>query len=233
MADRGLLRAVRVAAFSLVCVLLAATGHGMAGGHQPPLALLMLGGTAVAVTAGRLAGRERTLGEIAGAVTVTQGALHLLFAFAGSGQARVTPSAHQGRLGEPASHMGHMPHAGYGGSEVVTGAAEAGSEPVGMAMAATHLSPLMLLAHLIAGLGAAWWLRQGEALVWRLCRLLGAPVSSVLQALVLLGRWSRYRAELSHPLVPPGFRAEREASCRGRVLKHTLARRGPPVLFTR
>lgn len=234
MADRGLLRAGRVAAFSVVCVLLAATGHGMAGGHQPPLALIVLGGTAVALTAGRLAGRERTLGEIAGAVTVTQGALHLLFAFAGAGQAGSTPSARQGRLDEPTeSHMGHMSHMGYRGPEVAAGAAEAGSEPVGMAMAAAHLSPFMLLAHLIAGLGAAWWLRQGEALVWRLCRLLSAPVSSVLQALVLLGRWSRYRAELSHRVVPPSFRAEREASCRSRVLKHTLARRGPPVLFTR
>ena len=81
MADRGLLRAVRVAVFSLVCVVLAATGHALAGGHRPPLALLALGGTAVAVTAGRLADRERTLGQIVCAVTVTQGALHLLFAF--------------------------------------------------------------------------------------------------------------------------------------------------------
>lgn len=233
MADRGLLRAVRVAVFSLVCVLLAATGHGMAGGHRPPLAMLALGVTAVAVTAGRLAGRERTLGQIAGAVTITQGALHLLFAFAGPARPHVPASAQRGRHAEPAAHMGYMPHAGHHDSGIVTGAAEAGAEPVGMAMAAAHLSPLMLLAHLTAGLGAAWWLRQGEALAWRMYRLLGAPVSAVLHALILLRRWSRYRAELSHRRVPPGFRAEPEASCRIQVLRHALARRGPPVLFTR
>ncbi|GAA3215249.1 hypothetical protein ACFQE4_24685 [Streptomyces thermocoprophilus] len=232
MADRGLLRVARVAVFSLLCVLLAATGHSLAGGHQPPLALLVLGGTAVAVTAGRLAGRERTLGQISGAVTVAQGALHLLFAFAGSGHARGTPAAHEGRHAQPASDMGYMPHVGHHGSDVATGAAEAGSEPVGMALAAAHLSPLMLLAHVVAGLGAAWWLRQGEALVWRLCRLLGAPVSAVLQALVMLGRWSRYRAALSPLRIPLGFGADRESSCRTRNLKHVLARRGPPVPFT-
>ncbi|MFJ5059307.1 hypothetical protein ACIP96_07770 [Streptomyces nigra] len=227
MADRGPLRAARVAMFSLVCVLLAVTGHSLAGGHRPPLALLALGGTAVAVTAGRLAGRERTFRQIAGAVTVTQGALHLLFAFGGAAHPRESSSLHH----EPASHAGHMGHGGHPGAAAVTGAAETGTEPVGMAMAAAHLSPLMLLAHLVAGLGAAWWLRQGEALVWRLCRLLGAPVSAVLHALVLLRGWARLRAELARRSVPPGFRAKREAACRTRVLRHTLARRGPPVLF--
>ncbi|MFH8804304.1 hypothetical protein ACH4F6_32810 [Streptomyces sp. NPDC017936] len=233
MAGHGPLRAVRVTVFSLVCVLLAAAGHGVAGGHRPSLALLVLGGTAVALTAGRLAGRERTLGQITGAVTVTQGALHLLFVLAGPAHSHASSSAQQGRHADPAAHMGYVPYAGHYGSEVVAGAAEAGAEPVGMTAAAAHLSPLMLLAHLFAGLGAAWWLRQGEALVWRLGRLLGAPVSAVLHALALLRRWSRYRAELSRSRVPPGFRAGREAACRTRVLRHALARRGPPVLFTR
>ncbi|MFH0518633.1 hypothetical protein ACHBTE_15845 [Streptomyces sp. M41] len=233
MADRGLLRAARVAVFSLVCVVLAAIGHAMAGGHRPPLALLALGGTAVAVTAGRLAGRERTLGQIAGAVTLAQGALHLLFAFAGPSHVRVSPSAHHVRHTEPPSHIGHIPQAGHAGSESMTGAAQAGAEPVGMAMSAAHLSPLMLLAHLVAGLGAAWWLRQGEALVWRLCRLLGAPVSAVVHALVLLWRWSRHRTALSLRRFRLSFRAEREVSCLTRLLRHALARRGPPALFAR
>ncbi|MCT7354192.1 hypothetical protein N4P33_18830 [Streptomyces sp. 15-116A] len=235
MAGRGPLRAARVAMFSLVCVLLAATGHAVAGGHRPSLALLALGGTAVAVTAGRLAGRERTFRQIAGAVTLTQGALHLLFAFGGSvpapGSSSVSPGWSSGHH-SPASHSGHMPHSGHDGAQaVVAGAAETGAEPVGMALAAAHLSPLMVLAHLVAGLGAAWWLRQGEALVWRLGRLLGAPVSAVLHALDLVRRWARHRAELARRRTSPGFRAERGAACRTRVLRHTLARRGPPVLF--
>ncbi|MEQ8146785.1 hypothetical protein [Streptomyces sp. OP7] len=228
MADHGPLRAVRVAMFSLVCVLLAATGHGLAGGHRPPLALLALGGTAVAVTAGRLAGRERTLGQITGAITVAQGALHLLFALGGSAHPRGPSPLHH----TPAFGAGHTAHgAQHGSTAAVTGAAETGAEPVGMALAAAHLSPLMLLAHLVAGLGAAWWLRQGEAVVWRLCRLLGAPVSAVLQALMLLRGWARLRVELSRRCAPPVFRAERTAACRTGVLRHTLARRGPPVLF--
>ncbi|MEU2263776.1 hypothetical protein ABZ557_26700 [Streptomyces sp. NPDC019645] len=228
MADRGPLRAARVAMFSLVCVLLAATGHSLAGGHRPPLALLALGGTAVAVTAGRLAGRERTLGQIAGAITVAQGALHLLFALGGSAHPRGSSSVHH----DPALRAAHTTYGGQHGTAAVTGAAETGAEPAGMALAATHLSPLMLLAHLVAGLGAAWWLRQGEAVVWRLCRLLGAPVSAVLHALMLLLRGcARLRAELSRRCGPPVLRPERKAACRTRVLRHTLARRGPPVPF--
>ncbi|MET9730822.1 hypothetical protein ABZZ79_09210 [Streptomyces sp. NPDC006458] len=72
MADRGMLRAARVAVFSLVVVLLAATGHGLAAGHRPPLALVAGGGAAVAVIAGRLAGRERSLAEISGAVVAAR-----------------------------------------------------------------------------------------------------------------------------------------------------------------
>ncbi|WP_432076885.1 hypothetical protein [Streptomyces wuyuanensis] len=224
MADRGLLRVARVAVFSLVCVMLAATGHSLAGGHQPPLVLLAIGGTAVAATAGHLAGRERTFGQIGGAVTVAQGALHLLFAFAGPAHSPTSPSVQ-----EPASHAGHT---GAYGSVFVTGAADAAAEPVGTAVASAHPSALMLLAHLVAGLGAAWWLRQGEALLWRLCRLLGAPFSAALHALILLRRWSRLGALPARRRMPLNRGADREVPCRTRVLEHAVARRGPPVLFT-
>jgi hypothetical protein len=224
MADRGLLRVARVALFSLVCVMLAATGHSLAGGHQPPLALLAIGAIAVAVTAGRLAGRERTFGQIAGAVTVAQGALHLLFTFAGPAHSPTSPPVH-----EHASYAGHM---GTYGPDFVIGAADAAAEPVGTAMAAAHPSPLMLLAHLVAGLGAAWWLRQGEALVWRLCRLLGAPLSAALHALVLLRQWARSGALPARLRLPLNRHEDREVPCRTRVLEHAVARRGPPVLFT-
>ncbi|WP_215450421.1 hypothetical protein [Streptomyces sp. ATCC 21386] len=228
MADRGLLRASRVAVFSLVCVLLAATGHGMAAGHHPPLALLAVGGTVVGVTAGRLAGRERSLVQIGGAVTVTQGALHVLFALAGPTRTSTAPAAHHG------GHAGHSPHAEHHTTVSATGATGTGVEPVGMALDAAHPSPFMLLAHLVAGLGAAWWLRQGEAVVWRLCRLLGAPVSATLRALDLLRRWARHQAVLSRHRVARQWGAgEHEVPFGTRVLEHTLARRGPPLLFTR
>ncbi|MDI9884698.1 hypothetical protein QMZ92_09900 [Streptomyces sp. HNM0645] len=103
----------------------------------------------------------------------------------------------------------------------MTGAAGTGAEPVGAAAVSAHPSPLMLLAHLIAGLGAAWWLR----------RLLGAPLSAALHALFLLRRWSRFGALLARRRIPLDRGADREVPYRTRVLEHMVARRGPPVLF--
>ncbi|MEG3626760.1 hypothetical protein [Streptomyces poriticola] len=226
MADRGPLRAARAAAFSLVCVLLAALGHGVAGGHPPSPLLLAVGGAAVAVTAGRLAGRERTLTQLGVAVTLAQGALHLLFAFAGPGHPAASPAAHHGGA------AGHAHAAGHHAGRTAAGASEGGVASSGTLLDSAHLDPLMVLAHLVAGVGAAWWLRQGEALVWRLCRLLGAPVSAALHALELLRRGARNRPDGSRPRLPRRCGADTAVPCRTRTLEHTLARRGPPLPFT-
>ncbi|MEV6395486.1 hypothetical protein AB0M39_12030 [Streptomyces sp. NPDC051907] len=224
MADQGLLRTVRVAVFTLVCVLLAASGHGMAAGHLPPPALLAVGGMAVAATVGRFACRERTLAEIGGAVTLAQGALHLLFAFAGP--ALPVPPSHRGHAGN-GEHTGIQTSLVTGDSPAPWGGAE---EPLGALMA--HSDPSMLLAHLVAGLGAAWWLRRGEALVWRLGRLLGARVSATLRAVALLRWWLQGESRLPCRRLPVIAGVER-VSDRARVLEHSLARRGPPAVFTR
>lgn len=226
MADQGLLRIARVAAFTVVCVLLAASGHAMAAGHHPPLAPLAVGGLAVAFTAGRLAGRERTLPEIGGAVTLAQGALHLLFAVAAPASPTETSASRPG-------HSGNMGHAGHQAPMATMASPElsGGADPFDMLIA--HVTPSMLFAHLVAGLGAAWWLRQGEALVWRLCRLLGAPVSATLRALALLRRWLQWEGRLDRRWFPHPFGAALVVPCRAQILEHSLARRGPPAVFTR
>ncbi|MFF3849271.1 hypothetical protein [Streptomyces sp. NPDC002328] len=230
MAEHGPLRFLRVAAFTLVCVLLAASGHGMASGHHPPAALLAIGALAIAATAGRLACRERTLVEIGGAVTVVQGALHVLFALADSSR-HATPSQ-AGYTGH-AGHAAGQGHTGHQGSLVAVDSAElwgGAEDPLGTLLA--HGTPSMLLAHLIAGLGAAWWLRQGEALVWRLCSLLRAPVSATLRALALVWRWLHPDGRLPGKWLPALARSA-SAPRRSQVLEHSLARRGPPALFAR
>ncbi|MBF9070828.1 hypothetical protein [Streptacidiphilus fuscans] len=96
---------------------------------------------------------------------------------------------------------------------------------VGAFCAMLGLSPLMVLGHLLAALVAGWWLRGGEAAVWRLLGLALAPLGQLLRmALALLAgltttgalrpvrRWSADAWRLpAHAL-----------------LRHQLVRRGPP-----
>ncbi|MEY9839627.1 hypothetical protein [Streptacidiphilus sp. EB103A] len=73
------LRMLRALPFAVVCVLVSAVGHCLAGGGGIPVAALLLGGLAVWAIAAALAGRERRLPSIVGALAVGQLALHLLF----------------------------------------------------------------------------------------------------------------------------------------------------------
>ncbi|WP_236655410.1 hypothetical protein [Streptacidiphilus carbonis] len=73
------LRMLRALPFAVVCVVVSAFGHCLAGGGPIPVAALLLGGLAVWAVAVALAGRERRLPSIAGALAVGQIGLHLLF----------------------------------------------------------------------------------------------------------------------------------------------------------
>lgn len=104
-------------------------------------------------------------------------------------------------------------------------------------MAALPMCSLpMLLGHLLAAVVAGWVLRRGEAAVWRLVRLSvrGAAELAVLTPAVL----RRARALLAAlagdapgPLRPGPWRAGEPpgAAWRTVLLRHSLARRGPPV----
>lgn len=101
-------------------------------------------------------------------------------------------------------------HPGHGGQSV-------------SAVPADHGGAWMTAAHYTAALVAAWWLRRGERAVWRLARevtaLALAPARALLATAPVLPRG------LVH--VPPaGSTVARPV---GRMLRHAVSRRGPPV----
>lgn len=191
------LRLLRAAVFAAVCVVLSALGHVLAACATVPWWTLLAGLLGVFAVAAPLAGRERSLPSIAGALAAGQLALHTLF---GIGQHTAAASGN-GATGDPsllrlAAKLVCGPAASAqltasdarrivtdAGLRPPSGAASAAHGPMagmpGMAdSAATHsavagLLPSlpMLLGHLLAALLTGWLLRRGEAALFRLVRL--------------------------------------------------------------
>ncbi|MFJ2107122.1 hypothetical protein ACIOHH_21325 [Streptomyces microflavus] len=91
------LRLMRAAVFTAVCVVLSAAGHAFAAGTPVPAWPLVAGFLGVLAVAAALAGRERSLPSIAGALAGGQVALHVLFAYGSHGSAQaVAASAPRG-----------------------------------------------------------------------------------------------------------------------------------------
>ncbi|MEZ0072061.1 MFS transporter [Planotetraspora sp. GP83] len=84
----------------------------------------------------------------------------------------------------------------------------------------------MLIAHLTAALITGWWLARGEAALWGILHRLGAGAIRWLG--LLLAVLQADLAGASGPLVVGFERVERPRQ--GRVLRHSVIRRGPPVL---
>lgn len=79
---------MRAALFTAVCVVLSAAGHAFAAGAPVPAWTLLAGFLGVLAVAAALAGRERSLPSIAGALAGGQVALHVLFAYGSHGSAQ-------------------------------------------------------------------------------------------------------------------------------------------------
>jgi hypothetical protein len=98
-----------------------------------------------------------------------------------------------------------LPHAGHHGVA---------------APSSVSLSAGMVLAHLVAGLFTAVWLRGGEAAAWRLCRRVVRPLRRLVLLLTLVVPTSRpalvVAAARTIARPAPGWR-------------HSLIRRGPPL----
>jgi hypothetical protein len=79
----------------------------------------------------------------------------------------------------------------------------------------------MVLAHLVAAVVSAWWLRRGERAVWALARKVAAAVGRPARALP---------ARYAPPSPPPRPVAGAAPGSRrgGAVLRHVVIRRGPP-----
>ncbi|MEV7006773.1 MFS transporter [Streptosporangium sp. NPDC051022] len=94
------LRLARTAAFSAVCVALAAFGHLAAGGSGPAPWAVTAGGVAVMAVTAALAGRERSTAVISTGLSAMQLFLHELFAFGDPAGISLTMHAHGKGLSE-------------------------------------------------------------------------------------------------------------------------------------
>jgi hypothetical protein len=232
--------------FALACVALSAAGHVAASGQAVPLWSLGAAWLGVFAVAMALAGRERSQAGITTCLLAGQLALHTLFTL---DRPRM-PAAHRhapsdlelvaGRLlcGLPADASGHrtLPH----GADAAGIVRHAGLDPSAYSDAPattadwcanlSSASP-MLIGHLLAALAAGWFLRRGEAALWRLVRLTAraAEVSAfpLHTALALLRALLRGLdgAPAAGSLAPTRGDQPAEASV---LLQHCVVRRGPP-----
>ncbi|MFJ2433078.1 hypothetical protein ACIOWM_07675 [Streptomyces anulatus] len=81
------MRLMRAAVFTAACVVLSAAGHALAAGAPVPAWTLLAGFLGVLGVATVLAGRERSLPSIVGALAGGQILLHVLFAYGSHGSA--------------------------------------------------------------------------------------------------------------------------------------------------
>jgi hypothetical protein len=206
------LRMLRGVLFATVCVLLAAGGHLIGSGAAIPGAALLFGWLLTLAAAIHGARRERGLRAITGGLAGGQLVLHLLFTVAQAVRDAPVDSA-----------MPDMPGMPHGAS-------------LGQAM--LGITPAMLLGHALATAAAGWWLRRGEAVLWRLAgtatraaaeatRRCAAALHTALALLTARSGTAR-PAEVAVPAVQPPPRRPGVAA-----LRHALVRRGPPVLPAR
>ncbi|MFI5796694.1 hypothetical protein [Streptomyces sp. NPDC051677] len=188
-------RSLRAAVFAAMCVLLAAAGHGLATGDTPPPWADGAGFLAVFAAGWLLGARERSLPGIGAAMLATQAGLHVAF-----DAARSRTTAHT--MPAMAMTSGHGLHM--------------------HAHTATAMAPHATAAHVLAALAASWWLRRGEAALWKLLR----------RAVAFLPGLAAWWRDVPVPLpVPPLLPAAAPAAVPPRqlLLRHAVSRRGPPT----
>ncbi|MGF1429399.1 hypothetical protein [Kitasatospora sp. LaBMicrA B282] len=233
------LRLLRAVPFALVCTVVAAVGHGLGGGGEIAVPTLLLGFVLVTAVAVLLGGRERSLPGIAAALGAGQLGLHLLFHGTGHAMAGMTMDQVAGRL-----VCNDLPGAAHTLPPGVTPAqliGAAGLDPSAYHAAAPWwqfgLTPVMLLGHLLAAVLVGWWLRRGEAALWRLVRLAGSAAREARQWSAPLGRALALVAAVLRGLLGLGGAGVR-GPCPGAgehrlpvaaALRHSVIRRGPPV----
>ncbi|WP_282791200.1 hypothetical protein [Streptomyces sp. CC224B] len=202
------LRLLRAAMFAAVCLVLSAGGHVLASCATVPLWTLGAGFLAVLVVAVPLAGRERSLPGIAGALAAGQLGLHALFGLGQHGTAMATAGGTESlSLVERAARIvcgaggatitpvqarhiletaGIDPSGAHGAHAHATGGAAATHSGMAAGSAASLLPSLpMLLAHLLAALAAGWLLRRGDVALTRLVRLSAQGAQEVAQGALM------------------------------------------------
>jgi hypothetical protein len=193
-APNPVFRTARAVVFATVCVTLAIAGHVLAAGTVPAWSAAVGFVLVLGVTL-LLAGHERSLATILGGLLGGQFALHTLF------------TATAGPVHHPAAH-GAMAH----GPDVLVPVAH-GTD-----------GPAMTLAHTLAALVAAWWLRRGERAAWALARRLAAAADRPIRLLLALLTVEPAAPPRRIPVTPAAV----AGPATGRVLRHQVVRRGPP-----
>ncbi|MEU9946837.1 hypothetical protein [Streptomyces sp. NPDC047939] len=253
------MRLLRAAVFAAVCVALSAAGHALAACATVPWWTLLAGFLGILAVTAPLAGRERSLPSIAGALAGGQLVLHTLF---GVGTHTASPrvpadedalirfaanlvcGAGPDRLNTADAHR-IVTTAGIDPASV-TGqahqhlAAASSTDTAGLAGMLPDLP--MVLGHLLAALAAGWLLRRGEVALFRLARLsvhgaqqvaAGARLRALRAALVLV---AALRAGLpGGPTTGPRISrtaVDAPSPVTGDPLQHMVIRRGPPSVFT-
>ncbi|MFJ4850704.1 hypothetical protein [Streptomyces sp. NPDC088733] len=231
------LRLLRAAVFTAVCVTLSAVAHSLASGHAVPGWSLAAGWVAVFAVAAPLAGRERSLPGISAGLAGGQLSLHVLFNAGGvcapggaprtGGILEIAGRLICGQRAQPLSGMGGMSH--MSGMAGMGGMTHAHTESTMLAY-----SQPMLLGHLLAALAAGWLLRRGEAALWRMIAL-GARGLAELTGAALRHAVALVRALVAGaPDAPsaaagPRRRVADSVPPHTVLLRHSLARRGPPA----
>ncbi|MFJ6621214.1 hypothetical protein ACIQOW_27040 [Kitasatospora sp. NPDC091335] len=240
------LRLARAVPFALVCTLIAAAGHALAGGGNVPPTALAAGFAAMLAFAAAGGGRERSLAGIAGALGAGQLGLHCLFhGFNGSmpgmhhgGSAALTVPQVAGRLICNEARPGTL--AGLsGGPSPEQLVSSAGLDPHAYTAApwwqagVFGMTPSMLAGHLAAALVAGWWLRRGEAALWRLLRVAATAArehwaAPLRTAFALAAALLRGLFGVAGPARRFGAGDGTGPLPAGAVLRHSVVRRGPP-----
>lgn len=102
-------RSLRAAVFAALCVLLAAGGHTLATGMEPPVWAQAVGFVPVFAAGWLLGGRERSLGAIGAATLTSQAGLHLAFGAARPRSWRMPNGMAVHHLSMSHMAMPHMP----------------------------------------------------------------------------------------------------------------------------
>ncbi|WP_399880849.1 hypothetical protein ACGH7X_01830 [Streptomyces sp. BBFR51] len=183
-------RTTRAAVFAAVCVLLATLGHVLMSGT--PVAWWALV-AAVAVTGGAawcLAGRERGLLLVSGAMVAAQAALHQWFSYAqelSTPSASATPSMPAMVMGDTAA-MAHTGHAmpAMDPASAMDSVSAMGSPSGGGHTGGGMSSTGMLAAHLLAALLCGLWLAYGERAAFRVLRAVAGRLAAPLRLILTL-----------------------------------------------
>jgi hypothetical protein len=222
MDDRPVVPTLRAAVFAAVCVALAETAHRLMSHGQVPFLATLAAFAAVFAVARMAAGRERGFASISAVMLVVQAALHLWF------------NGMQNAIGRPEATAGCAPMPSMSGMDPASMSASSMSASMSMCgdhyrwglMALLHTSDGMLIAHGVAAFACAWWLRHGEASLFRLARALMLVLIDIVVAVRVVCAPA--------PVVRRGQRGISGSACAAwrpkwlTVLRYAVARRGPP-----